>query len=239
MKTYFVKLYYGFLNKIKKQVFKFHFPDRVASVESKFDFIYKNGYWGKSENEKFYSGLGSHKTEIIEPYLNAVIAFLNERKEKLNIVDLGCGDFNIGSRISPYTNEYVACDIVTDLIEYNKKQFQHLKNVDFIKLNIIDDELPDGDICCIREVFQHLGNDDIQCVINKLNKYKYIMFTEHIPYSPFDPNKDQTAGFDTRLSNNSGVQLCFSPFNFKYTDEKLVCTVDVGNGVVNTYLYTI
>ena len=93
MKTYFVKLYYGFLNKIKKQVFKFHFPDRVSSVERKFDFIYKNGYWGKSESVKFYSGLGSHKTEIIEPYLNAVVAFLNEKKEKYLKLDLELLDF--------------------------------------------------------------------------------------------------------------------------------------------------
>ncbi len=237
MKKYIVIVYYTLLRKVKNVLFNLRFSKTESSIEEKFGFIYKNAYWGKNKSQKFYSGIGSHKEEIIQPYIAAATDFLKSKVNKLSVVDLGCGDFNIGSKISPFAEKYIACDIVNELIEYNKTAFADLKNVSFRKVNIIDDELPDGDVCFIREVFQHLDNKSIQKAINKLVKYKYLVFTEHVPYSPFVPNKDHTAGFDTRLSNNSGVHLSEKPFDFNFRNETLICRVDVGNGTVDTYSY--
>lgn len=239
MKKYIITIYYTLLRKVKNMLFNLRFSKAESSVEEKFRFIYKNAYWGKNTTQKFYSGIGSHKQEIIEPYIAAAIDFLQSKVSRLNVVDLGCGDFNIGSKISPFADKYIACDVVKELVEYNRTAFANLQNVTFEKVNIIEDELPDADVCFIREVFQHLGNPSIQKVIDKLAKYKYLVFTEHLPYSPFVPNKDHTAGFDTRLSNNSGVRLSEKPFNFPFKSETLICRVDVGNGTVDTYAYKI
>ena len=232
-------LYYKIFNYLKNLIFNVYFIIYKSSTENKFNFIYKKSYWGKNKENIFYSGIGSHKTEIIEPYIKATINFLNSIGNNFVIVDLGCGDFNIGKEIVPYSSKYIACDIVSDLIIHNQKVFGYFNNVEFHKINIITDSIPIGDICIIREVFQHLSNKDINNVILKLSHFKYIIFTEHLPYDPFKENADHTSGFDTRLSKGSGVVLTKPPFNLIFKKEEILCKVDVGNGNVLSYIYTI
>ena len=80
---------------------------------------------------------------------------------------MGCGDFVVGSKIRSLCNQYIACDIVAPLIEYNKKKYQPL-NVDFRTLNLISDNLPSADVVFIRQVLQHLSNIEIKNIIPKL-----------------------------------------------------------------------
>ena len=69
--------------------------------------IYDLGFWGKgSVEDKFYSGDGSHDPKIIEPYIQFVQEFLQSFKEKISLVDLGCGDFNVGKNFVQFTQKY-------------------------------------------------------------------------------------------------------------------------------------
>ena len=45
---------------------------------------------------------------------------------KQNVVDLGCGDFSIGSQIRKNCNDFIAIDIFDELIEANKKKFKDM-----------------------------------------------------------------------------------------------------------------
>jgi hypothetical protein len=85
-----------------------------ATAKDTFSRIYEGGYWGQSKTlgEKYYSGDGSHQDEIIVPYVSAVRRFLQSLGEKPDAVDLGCGDFAIGSQIRPYCGKYIAVDVV-------------------------------------------------------------------------------------------------------------------------------
>ncbi len=182
--------------------------------------IYDKHLWGGNEFD-FYSGAGSHNPEIINPYLKVVTEFLKSHNNSLVVCDLGCGDFNIGKHLTKYTKKYIAVDIVENLITRNKTLYKE-DNLAFYCLDIIEDELPFGDCIILRQVLQHLSNKEIEKVTKKLNTYKYIVLTEHIPLGYFTPNKDIISGQGIRLKQNSGVNLLKPPFNLKVKEQKIL-----------------
>jgi SAM-dependent methyltransferase len=203
------------------------------------DQVYKLKLWG-SNSSAFYSGDGSHLAEIVNPYISTITSFLKSFEKPLIVCDLGCGDFNIGKELVPYTAKYFAIDIVQDLIEFNKEKFKD-ENLEFHCLNIAEDELPKGDCAIIRQVLQHLSNAEIQTIVNKLSNFKYILLTEHLPIGNFEPNKDIISGQGIRIKKLSGVRLTSPPFNLKVKEEKEMLSIDLknGKGVISTILYQV
>ena len=187
-------------------------------IENVMNQIYEMNLWG-GEDSDFYSGTGSHDSKIIDPYLKVLIAFLESQNKSLIICDLGCGDFNIGKHLTPYSKKYVAIDIVENLINRNKKLYK-ADHLEFQCLDIINDNLPSGDCIILRQVLQHLSNQDIKKIVNKISAYKYIILTEHLPLSNFTPNKDIISGQGIRLKLNSGVNILKPPFNLEIKLEK-------------------
>ena len=175
--------------------------------------VYELNLWGGGKSN-FYSGDGSYDTTIINPYLKIVSEFLNSFEQPLNVVDLGCGDFNIGNQLTKCAKNYIAVDIVDRLIERNKKMF-NANNLEFYSLDIAKDSLPVGDCAILRQVLQHLSNKEVKSIIQKLYKYKYVLLTEHIPDGKFHPNLDIISGQGIRLKKNSGLDLFSPPFNLK------------------------
>ncbi|WP_369992427.1 class I SAM-dependent methyltransferase [Winogradskyella sp.] len=199
--------------------------------------IYQQHLWGGKDFD-FYSGYGSHKPEIVKPYLDAVILFLNSQNELLNICDLGCGDFNVGKHLVEHTKNYIAIDIVEELIERNKLLFK-ADNLEFRCLDICKDELPQGDCVILRQVLQHLSNSEIKNIVDKLSSYKYIILTEHLPIGEFTPNKDKIASQGIRLKHSSGVDLLAQPFDFKVKSSKILNEIilDDNKGRIVTIVY--
>ena len=182
--------------------------------------IYEQKLWG-GKTYDFYSGEGSHDQKIIEPYLEQVVAFLETHNRSLTVCDLGCGDFNIGKHLVPYTKHYHAIDIVEDLITRNQKLFNE-DHLEFHCLDIAKDELPDADCIILRQVLQHLSNAEIQNILKKLACYKYIILTEHVPLGNYTPNQDIISGQGIRLKQNSGVNILEVPFNFKIKEQFII-----------------
>jgi SAM-dependent methyltransferase len=200
--------------------------------------VYEMNMWGEG-NADFYSGEGSHDPEILDPYIEVVTSFLTSVEKPLLVCDLGCGDFNVGKELVKHTNKYVAVDIVEDLIERNKEAFKE-ENLEFQCFNIAVDELPSGDCVLLRQVLQHLSNEEVKSIVTKLISFKYVILTEHIPIGDFEPNIDIISGQGTRLKKKSGLDLLAPPFNFKTKEEKklLSITLDDGRGLIVTTLYT-
>jgi len=213
---------------------------KKLTTQEIFSDIYRIGEWGKSQNSEqpFFSGSGSHNVSIVSDYIDSVHAFLKFFSTKPNVVDLGCGDFSIGSKIRPLCNQYIACDIVAPLIEFNKKKYQ-LLNVDFRVLNLISDKLPSADIVFIRQVLQHLSNTEIENIVPKLaQNFKYLILTEHLPVAEnFTHNLDMYTGPDTRLRFNSGVVLTSPPFNLKVKSQKIMLKSPEIGGLIQTTIY--
>ena len=201
--------------------------------------VYEMKLWG-SNNANFYSGDGSHQSNIVIPYIDAVTSFLSSFKDPIVVCDLGCGDFNIGKQLTQYAKKYIAIDIVSDLITYNKERFKEA-NLEFQCLDIAVDNLPFADCVIVRQVLQHLSNSEVQCVLKKLSNFKYVILTEHLPEGDFIPNKDIISGQGIRLKKQSGLNLLVAPFNFKVKEEKELVTVVLGNkkGVIKTKVFRV
>lgn len=199
--------------------------------------IYELNLWGEGKGE-FYSGLGSHDEFIVGPYLREVITFLKSFKKTLKVVDLGCGDFNVGRKLVTHCEHYIAVDIVPDLIGRNQREFK-ANNLEFKCLDIAKDDLPTGDCVILRQVLQHLSNVEVRQVVDKLSSYRYILLTEHLPEGDFIPNLDIISGQGIRLKKGSGLDLLKDPFNLKINNERILTTVPYpgGKGVIVTKLY--
>jgi hypothetical protein len=133
---------------------------------------------------------------------------------------------------------HTACDIVEPLISFNRERYSSL-GVDFRVLDIVGDELPQGDIAFVRQVLQHLSNRQIQNVTNQLaKKYKYLVVTEHVSQAEsFTHNIHQPAGPENRVQIKSGIVLTSAPFNLKILQEKLLYEVPESGGVIRTIFY--
>lgn len=119
--------------------------------------------------------------------------------------------------IERVTIDYTGGDVVRDLIEHHQSKFQNT-TTHFIHLNAINDELPDADLITIRQVLQHLNNNQIQKILGKLSKFKYVLITEHVPITlDAEYNLDKIAGPHIRMRVNSGVFIDKPPFNTKNT----------------------
>ena len=209
-------------------------PTKAAMAQ-----VYRENLWG-GESNTFYSGDGSHRPELVQPYIDSVTTFLNSFQERISVCDLGCGDFNVGKELVKHTKSYVAIDIVPELVAYNQEKFK-ADNLSFQCLDIAVDELPTADCVLLRQVLQHLSNAEVQRVVDKLPNYKYVILTEHLPVGDFIPNKDIISGQGIRLKRQSGLDLLASPFNLRIKEKKELLSVDLerGKGRIVTWLYKI
>lgn len=187
----------------------------AQTTEEIFTEIYRTNRWGGAPGT-FYSGSGSDQSAIVEPYVEAVRAWLREAGAvQRTVVDLGCGDFRVGSRLADVCGHYIGVDIVSDLVRANTAAHAG-ERVEFRHLDITRDPLPAGEICLLRQVLQHLSNAEIQRVLPKLKQYQWLAVTEHQP-SPGRlrrPNADKVHGADVRVGRGSGVYLEEPPFTF-------------------------
>lgn len=183
------------------------------TVAETFSEIYEKNVWGGSDGE-FYSGEGSTE-KYSQKYIDAIKNFIAEKDIK-RVVDLGCGDFRVASKFVFGDFHYTGCDVVPSLIEHNQKKFGG-ETIEFRCVNIIEDELPEGDLCLIRQVLQHLSNAEISKILENCKKYKYLIVTEHYPNPNKNiiPNLDIPHGPEMRLHYDSAVFLEKPPFNLK------------------------
>lgn len=206
------------------------------TLQETFSNIYSSGLWGTSE-AGFYSGFGSHDEAIVAPYVEAVRAFVGEFPTRLDAVDLGCGDFNVGRQLRNAFGKYTGCDVVADLIADNQQRYADL-DVQFQVVNIASGPLPPGDVVLVRQVLQHLSNADISAALAKFSAYKYAIITEHLPARQgFKPNVDKPSGAQIRIYFDSGIVLTDPPFSLKPLSQKVLCELPQLNGVIRTIAY--
>jgi SAM-dependent methyltransferase len=188
--------------------------------------IYDKNIWG-GEMGEFYSGEGSTQ-RYSQKYAQTITKFIRENNIE-RVVDLGCGDFRVASKFVAGDFYYIGCDVVPSLIEHLNRNFANEKN-EFRCLNIVEDELPDGELCLIRQVLQHLSNEEIEKILQKVQKYKYLIVTEHYPHPKVTavPNLNVPHGPEMRLHFDSAVYLDKPPFNLQ--NVRLLLDVEAEEG---------
>ena len=203
------------------------------SVAETFGEIYEKNVWGGKEGE-FYSGDGSGET-YAKIYAETIRKFISDNEIK-RVVDLGCGDFRVASKFVSEDFHYIGCDVVFSLVEHLNENHKR-QNVEFRCVNIVEDNLPDGEMCLIRQVLQHLSNAEIKQVLENARKFKYLIVTEHYPnpQTEFTPNLDIPHGPNVRVQFDSAVVLNKPPFNLK--NIKLLLDVEAENDTrIKTFL---
>ena len=182
---------------------------RGKSRKEIFSDIYKNNRWG-GEPGSYDSGSGS-RPDVAGPYISALRALIRNEGLKY-IVDLGCGDFEVARRILSPELRYVGCDIVPDLVARNVARFA-TEHIEFRNLDVVTDALPEGDLCIIRQVFQHLSNGDIATVLRKARQYPLLVVTdEQVVGDNMDSNIDINPFHGTRRLFGQGLKLEAEPF---------------------------
>ncbi len=202
----------------------------------RFGEIYRKKLWGGDQQTDFHSGAGS-VPEDVASYISGVRGVLSQLPPS-HVVEIGCGDFAVGARLSDLARTYTACDVVPELIERNRRMFVR-ENLRFVAVDAVTDPLPSGDLVIVKQVFQHLRNDQIQAILRKLAQYHMWIICEHIPVdSQFVPNADMLAGAGTRLAVNSGVVLTEKPFSVRPRSSHILSEVrPADGGVIRTLAY--
>ncbi len=187
-----------------------------------FDEIYQKGLWG-GESGKLCSGHGSVENSF-GAYTSYVAEFIDDLPSEIPcIIDIGCGDFSVGSHILTQLNRsvhYIGVDVAPTVIEHHKSKLASLSfpvshKIEFICADASRDNLPRADLCLIRQVFQHLSNSTILDALENLSDIPYMLISEEqvINDPKLVPNKDKVNGPYTRLSEHSGVYLDKPPFS--------------------------
>lgn len=74
--------------------------------------------------------------------------------------------------------------------------------------------MPRAELCLIREVFQHLSNEEIAAILKRARQFPYVIVTESVasPATFTGPNVNIGHGPNTRADIGSGVVLDAPPF---------------------------
>jgi SAM-dependent methyltransferase len=172
--------------------------------------IYRTKTWG-DDGERFHSGSGS-RGQACEQYCASVIEFIRNHRVT-SVADLGCGDFSVGRRIVEATGvRYIGIDVVPELIEHHKNTVRN-PLVSFQCADITSDPLPAAGLCLIRQVLQHLDNQEIAKALANLGGFSWVLISEHVPVHPKSINRDKPHGPDVRVRYGSGVYVEQPPFS--------------------------
>jgi len=192
------------------------YKNKHKSTETIFTEIYEKKLWGTAvDGRKYCSGAGTTDDNAAQ-YITVLQNFI-QQKNIQHIFEIGCGDFSIMSAVlAPFNNlQYTGADIVKNVVTHLNSTYAN-EQIQFIHMNAIEGtQYPKADLCVIRQVLQHLSNQQILDILQKLKPYQYVIITEHIPLHPQIKNGDKSANGYIRLQNRqtSGIFLDAPPFS--------------------------
>lgn len=192
------------------------YQNKHKSTETIFTEIYEKKLWGSAADGSAYCSGAGTTDENTTQYITVLQNFI-QQKNIQHIFEIGCGDFSIMSAvIAPFNNlKYTGADIVKNVVNHLNSTYAN-EQIQFIHMNAIKSKaFPKADLCVIRQVLQHLSNQQILDILQKLKPYKYVIITEHIPLNPQIKNGDKSANGYIRLQNRqtSGIYLDAPPFS--------------------------
>jgi SAM-dependent methyltransferase len=180
-----------------------------------FDEVYKRGLWKQG---KSLSGVGSEGL-LAERYV-ALVRSYAIKHDLRTVLDAGCGDFSIGSKLAGNFERYTAVDVSQHIIEIDKRRYSdsNWRNVSFNVADLTTTRFPAADLVLIRQVMQHLTNLQIESILANLeaSSWRRALITEdvHDPHHNQRPNIDLPShSVRTRRSLGSGVFIDRPPFN--------------------------
>ncbi|MEQ8693690.1 MAG: class I SAM-dependent methyltransferase [Pseudomonadales bacterium] len=207
-----------------------HRRNANRSTQEIFEEIYAEGKWGGLSLEDG-SGSGSDE-KAAQSYIDLVNEYLRDHPEIHRIVDIGCGDFRVARNfVLGEGQTYLGTDIVAPLVKFNEQRHGN-DRLSFMQLDATTDVLPEADLYLVRQVLQHLSNDDALRLLEKVCAGRYALITEHHPAPDhlIAPNLDKPTGPDVRVYDGSGIYLDHEPFNV--SNIEIVLQAEATRGLV-------
>ena len=171
------------------------------TYQRKFTRVYLKNLFGGEES---LSGKGSGIVQTLEirRQLPGVLMELAAR----SLIDAPCGDFQWMKELQLPIEKYIGVDIVAGMIEENIRKYGNRKR-SFIKMNIITEKIPEGDVVLCRDCLVHLSFRDCMKVIDNFKRSgsKYLLTTTFVNRTK---NDDLGKGFWRTLN------LEIMPFHF-------------------------
>lgn len=136
----------------------------------------KQDIFNKIYTEDLWSG-GSGPGSLPEnakdwiSYANKII----QSNDVFTILDLGCGDWQIGKCLNLSNKKYMGVDVSSVIIEKTKENSSD--SISFICDDIENMDFPKVDLILIKDVLQHLPNSSVSKIMNKVianSKYALI-----------------------------------------------------------------
>jgi len=194
---------------------------KYKSLELKeaFEHLYTSNLWtDRNAKTGLASGPGS-TGRFVDDYCSLLSELIAQYSIR-SVADLGCGNFNVGERISRMVDRYTGVDIAETVVINNTRAFAN-DHIGFLCADLTTGSLPGADAAIVRQVLQHLSNAEIQAALdNILKTYPLAIITEHVYQGHnLKPNVDIIHGPATRLLKNSGLFIDQPPFSI--TDAKL------------------
>lgn len=175
------------------------------SISAAFSRIYQTREWGTDENGFGSSGEGSNPWNA-RYYIDFLQQFIAEQKIK-TVVDLGCGDWQIGSSIDWSGVQYMGFDVVGRVLKNNQKKFA-APNIQFFKADGTKISLPKADLFLCKEVLQHLSLEDAQKILAQCSRFKYCILVNDV-----DPRTLTAENVDIPNGSFHFLDLTKPPFN--------------------------
>ncbi len=176
------------------------------NLNTTFNKIYTSNRW------IFGSGTGSIAINN-EKYIRFLQNFLDAHPDITNVLDVGCGDWQIGREIDWANRRYIGIDVSDHALTETKRKFESART-NFHIMDAANDELPDADLIIIKDVLEHLSFAAIQRILDKTHQYEYILIQNDIGIL-------ETINFDIESGGYRKLDVTKSPFWF---EAKLVST---------------
>jgi len=144
------------------------------SLEDTFTDVYDQDRWKHQGNPR--SGIGAGPA-FVGPYIETLAPLLRGKR----VVDLGFGDFTVAKAIirDVQFHAYTGMEIVPSMVEAARR-FEN-DRVTVMQGNMATAPLPPGEVCLIRQVLQHLNNDMVKQIIDRVRSaYSCVIVTDQI-----------------------------------------------------------
>lgn len=188
---------------------------RTLGRAPNFSDIYRDNLWGDSES---VSGRGSTlaRTVKIRSELPELLRSIGAK----SLLDAPCGDFNWMRLVDLGGIRYTGVDVVTELINRNRKIYGG-PGKNFLVADVIRDYLERSDVILCRDCFIHLSFKDIKrTLINfKRSESQYLLATTHV---------DIVKNTNVRTGGWRNINLQLAPFKFPPPLELLVEDAELG-----------
>lgn len=169
-------------------------------MQERFEEIYARNEWGHGSGE---GSLIAHT----EAYIQFINQFLGERSIE-SVVDMGCGDWQFSKYISWGSAKYVGFDVVKSVIERNCQAYS-TDTITFSHYSGNPSDLPGADLLIVKDVLQHLSDEEVLRFIPFLRNFRYALLTNCV-----DP-KGPTVNRDIQTGGCRYLDLRLPPFNLE------------------------